>query len=427
MTRTLLSAWSLLLGMALLMLGHGLQGTLLSLRASLEGFGLSVTGIVMSGYYLGLIAAPFIVPHFVGSVGHVRVFAALASLASGMILIHILWVDPFIWFMLRFISGMALCGVFITAESWLNSKADNRTRGGLFSFYMVVQTGGFASGNFLLNLAPVQSWQLFVGVSVLFSVGLIPILLADNQAPPPARPTPVGFFELWRLSPLGLVTILGIGIAQGGLYAMGPIWARDFGMSVGTVSIFMAVTLIGGAMSQLPIGRLSDWMDRRLVLTAVSFGAALVSLMIVMAEPSAETFVLILFFLFGGLSLPMYSLGVAHTNDFMRPDQMVGVSGALLLANGLGAAIGPMLTSFIMEQMGAYAFPLMLAGVHFAIGLFALWRMTRRPAPTAAERGPVQAIATASPYSTVLAQEASAGIREAQDAQEIRQDQAAEA
>jgi MFS family permease len=419
MTRTILSAWSLLLGMAVLMLGHGLQGTLLPLRAALEGFALSTTGIVMSGYYLGLVVAPFIVPYFVGSVGHVRVFAALASLASGTILVHILWVDPVTWFLLRFVTGMSLCGVYMTAESWLNSKADNRTRGGLFSFYMVIQTGGFASGNFLLNLAPVQSWQLFVFVSVLFSVGLIPILLADNQAPPPSRPAHVGFRELWRLSPLGLVTIFGIGIAQGGLYAMGPIWAREFGMSVGTVSIFMAVTLIGGALFQMPIGRLSDWMDRRIVLAVVSFGAALASALVLTAQPSAETLVLVLFFLFGGLSLPMYSLGVAHTNDFMRPDQMVGVSGALLLANGLGAAIGPTLTSFIMEQAGVYAFPIMLAAVHAAIGLFALWRMTRRPAPSAAERGPLQAIPTGSPYSTVLAQEASAERREAQ---EVRQE-----
>jgi MFS family permease len=418
MTRTLLSAWSLLLGMAVLMLGHGLQGTLLSLRAALEGFALPVTGIVMSGYYLGLVAAPFIVPHFVGSVGHVRVFAALASLASTTILVHILFVDPVTWFFLRFVTGMALCGVYITAESWLNSKADNQTRGGLFSVYMVIQTAGFAGGNFLLNLAPVQSWQLFVGVSVLFSVGLIPLLLADNQAPPPSRPTHVGFKELWRLSPLGLVTIFGIGIAQGGLYGMGPIWARQFGMSVGTVSIFMAVILIGGALFQWPIGRLSDWMDRRIVLAAVSFAAAISAALVLVAGPDAETTVLVLFFLFGGMSLPMYSLGVAHTNDFMRPDQLVAVSGALLLANGLGAAIGPTLTSFIMEHVGIYAFPVMLALAHAGIGLFALWRMTRRPAPTAAERGPLQPIPAHSPYSTVLAQEASAVRREAQEARQ---------
>ncbi|WP_191061692.1 MFS transporter [Geminicoccus harenae] len=425
MTRTILSAWSLLLGMGLLMLGHGLQGTLLPLRAAHEGFALSATGIMMSAYYLGLVAAPFIVPHFVGSVGHVRVFAALASLASGIILIHILLVDPITWFFLRFTTGLALCGVYITAESWLNSKADNRTRGGLFSFYMVVQTGGFAAGNFLLNLAPVQSWQLFAFVSVLFSIGLMPILLADNQAPPPSRPVHVGFRELWRLSPLGLVTIFGIGIAQGGLYAMGPIWARAFGMSIATVSLFMAVTLIGGALFQLPIGRLSDWLDRRLVITAVTFGAALSSALVVFADPGNEMLVLGLFFLFGGLSLPMYSLGVAHTNDFMRPDQLVGVSGALLLTNGLGAAIGPTLTSFVMEHVGIYAFPLLLAVAHAAIGLFALWRMTRRRAPNAIERGPAQAIPTGSPYSTVLTQEVSATRRE--EAQAVRQEEPAEA
>ena len=420
MARTIVSAWALLLGMAILMLGHGLQGTLLPLRASIEGFALSTTGIVMSGYYLGLVAAPFIVPHFVGSVGHVRVFAALASLASGIILVHVLWLNPIVWFVLRFLTGLSICGVYITAESWLNSKADNRTRGGLFSFYMLIQTAGFAGGNFLLNLAPVQSWQLFVFASVLFSVGLVPILLADNQAPPPSRPSHVGILELWRLSPLGLVTIFGIGIANGGLYGMGPIWARQFGMSVGSVSIFMAVTLIGGALFQMPIGRLSDRMDRRVVLAAVSFGAALAATSVLLIGPSAETLVLVLFFLFGGLSIPMYSLGVAHTNDFMRADQLVGVSGALLLANGLGAVIGPTLTSFTMEQVGVYAFPAMLGVVHVAIGGFALWRMTRRPAPAAAERVPVQAIQTGSPYNTVLAQGVSA---ERKEAQETLQDQ----
>ena len=129
--------------------------------------------------------------------------------------------------------------------------------------------------------------------------------------------------------------------------------------------------------------------------------------------------------LFGGLSLPMYSLGVAHTNDFMRPDQLVGVSGALLLTNGLGAAIGPTLTSFVMEHVGVYAFPLLLATAHAAIGMFALWRMTRRRAPTAIERGPAQAIPTGSPYSTVLTQEVSATRRE--EAQAVRQEEPAEA
>jgi MFS family permease len=407
MGAALRSTWALLLGVGLLMLGHGLQGTLLPVRANLEQFGTTVTGLVMSGYFVGLLIGSLLTPHLVAHVGHVRVFAALVSLASTTILFHALFVEPVAWFLMRFLTGICLCGVYIVAESWLNAKVTNDSRGALFSVYMIVQLGGVAAGQFLLTLADPRAGVLFMVVSVLVSLSVMPLLLTATPAPEIQPHRSFGLFRLYQVSPLGVVGIAGIGLGQSALYAMGPVYADDLGLGAAGISTFMALAILGGVVLQFPLGRLSDRFDRRSVITLVTILAGLSLTGAVVSTQLRAPVLFATFFALGGLSLPLYSLCVAHINDFLSPDEMVGASSALLLANAAGCVLGPTLVALFMTGLGSRGFPLYLAIVHLAIGVFALWRMTRRSALPLEAQGPtvfISASAAASPVATAVVQ-----------------------
>lgn len=395
-----------MLGIAILMLGHGLQGTLLGLRANLEAFQPAVTGMVMSGYYVGMLVGSLRVPTLVARVGHVRVFAALLSLGSTAILFQAMFVEPVAWFLMRFMTGYCFAGAFIVAESWLNGSATNETRGSLLSLYMVVQMGFMAAGQFLLNLADPKGFDLFILVSVLISIAAVPMLLTAVAAPPIAASRKIGLLGLYRLSPLGVVGIAAVGTANGGLYAMGPVFGNEEGLSVAAISAFMAAIILGGVAFQVPIGRLSDRVDRRWVIAGVALLTAMVALPPVLIRELPTWSLFPGFFLVGGLSLPLYALCVAHTNDFLAPEQMVGASSALILAYGIGAAAGPTLAAITMQLLGPAGYPLFQAVLHNAIGLYALYRMTRRAAAPAEERGIYVTLPNPSPVATSLAQQA---------------------
>jgi MFS family permease len=329
------STWALLLGMALLMIGNGLQGTLLGVRASLEGFATSTTGILMSGYYVGFLAGSALAPRLVARVGHVRVFGALASLASVAILVHALFVGPATWLAMRLMSGFAYAGLYVVAESWLNEEATNATRGRLLSVYMVVSLGGVALGQALLNLADPSTPDLFVLVSVLVSLGLVPMLLSASRMPAFEAPSAVGVRQLYDATPTGVLGMFITMIAQGAFFGMGAVYASEVGLSVGEISLFMGLALLGGVLLQWPIGRLSDTFDRRQVIVTASLLAAVLAFAAALLGddvPRLPLFALVS--LFGGVLLPMYSLCIAYTNDYLRPDQMVDASGTLVLIGG---------------------------------------------------------------------------------------------
>ena len=405
MVNLLRQIWALLLGIAIFMLAYGLQGTLLGVRANLAGFSTATTGLVMSGYYLGMLLGSLRGPVLVARVGHVRVFAALLALASAAVLVHPMLVHPVAWFLLRLLVGYCFAGVFVVAESWLNGAASNANRGLLLSVYMVVQMGALAIGQFLLNLADPRDFQLFALVSMLVSVAAVPMLLTAGATPPLVKPREIGLAALYRLSPLGVVGVVGVGLAHSALYAMGPVYATDQHLSLAAVAAFMAAIVLGGVIFQLPLGRLSDRVDRRLLIAVVALLTAVAALPLALRAEPLPALLLPGFFVIGGLSLPLYAVCVAHTNDFLTPEQTVGASGALILGYGIGAAIGPTLVALTMQFLGPEGFPLHLALVHGVIGLFACYRMTRRPPVPATERGPFQPLPKPSSVVTSLAQE----------------------
>jgi MFS family permease len=407
------SAWALLLGLAFLMLGNGLQGTLLGVRASIEGFSTQTTGFVMTGYYVGFVIGSTLGPKLVKNVGHIRVFAALASILSAAMLMHSIFVEPLTWIAIRVMSGFAVAGLYIVVESWLNDTATNRTRGQLLSVYMVIVLGGMATGQFLLNLADPAGFQLFILMSVLISLSLVPISLSITRAPQFDAPARVSWRSMYESSPLGVVGCLIIGVAQGTLLGMGAVYANAIGMGVREISLFMAAALAGGMLLQWPVGHLSDYFDRRVIITIVTLLAAVVALIAGLAGGHSMPILLTAIFVFGGLSFPLYSLCIAHTNDHLEPEQMVAASGRLILAASIGSIVGPTLTATLMSLAGAAGFFWCLAATHTAIGVFALYRMTRRPSVPQSEQSDYQAMPLRS--TPVAAKITQAAIRDHRD------------
>ena len=380
------ASWALLLGFGFLMLGDGLQGTLLAVRAYREGFPTAVTGLVMSSFYAGFLGGTLWAPGIVRRVGHIRVFAALAALASASILVHAAYVHPAVWFVLRLLSGFCFSGLYIVAESWLNDSTANQTRGQLLSVYMVITYLGVGGGQLFLNFADPAGYSLFVLTSILISVAVVPLLLTATSAPRFQDSSSVKLTDLYGISPLGVFGMFAVGLASAAIFSLGPVYAALLGLDTAGISYFMLAPVVATVLLQWPIGRLSDRFDRRLVILAVTLIAAAAAVACVHMAQISSVHATIMFGLFGGFSLPMYALCVAHTNDHLRPEQMVAASGGLILAGGIGAIIGPLGIALAMD-VSAHWFFGALAVVHAGIGLFALLRMLLRKATPLAQQG----------------------------------------
>ena len=381
------SAWALLLGIAFIMLGNGLQNTLLGVRATLEGFGTGVTGLVMTAYFVGFVTGSTIVPRLLANVGHIRVFAALASLASSAVLVHTVFVTPLTWGLVRIVTGFCFAGLYVVAESWINEAATNKTRGQLLSVYMIMVLGGTGSGQLLMNLSDPRGFELFVLVSVLISVALIPITLSVGRAPPFEASESIGVRALFRASPLGVAGAFLIGIAHAALYTMGPVFGTEIGLSVERVSLFIAAALFGGLALQWPIGWLSDRFDRRRVIVAVAWVATGASFAAGTGGVGSYPLLIASTALLGGMSMPLYSLCGAHTNDHLTPPQIVAASATLVLVGGFGLMMGPSLAAALMQFSGPSGIFWLLALVHGCIGAYGLYRMMRRePVPLDEQR-----------------------------------------
>ena len=380
MRDTLAVTSALLFGMALLMLGAGLQATLLGVRATLEGFPTLVTGAVMAGYYVGYVGGSLVAPKLVHRVGHIRVFAALAAVAAATILIQGMFVDPWLWTLLRGVSGVCFAGIYVVAESWLNDRATNRTRGALLAIYMVVIYSGLGFGQFLLNLSDPRGPSLFTLIAVLISLAVVPIALGAQRAPEFQLPRRVSFRELLDVSPLGTLGVVFSGAISAVVFSLGPVYAARSGLDAAGVATFMACSILSAVVLQLPIGRWSDRVDRRAVLIGVALAAAAVAAGALKVGVSASLPFFALVAAYGGLSLTTYALCVSHINDHLQPDQMVAASGTVILLNGMGAVVGPLVVAAAMQAAGPRAYFLSAVALQLLFMLFAAWRKGRTAA-----------------------------------------------
>jgi MFS family permease len=382
------STWPLLLGMGVLMLGAGLQGTLLGLRATLEGFPALLTGTIMSCYYVGYVLGTVIALPLVRQIGHIRVFAALAAVASMAILVQGSFVNPLVWAAMRLVSGLCFAGIYVVAESWLNDRASRANRGRLLAVYMLVLYLGLGAAQFLLIVSNPLTPSPFMLVSVLISLAMVPIMVSAQQLPERSVPRKVSLPDLYRNSPLGVVGVTVSGLISATIFSMGPVYARLNGLTTTRVATFMGVSILAAAVTQYPVGRLSDRMDRRTVIAAVCTLATLVAGSIVAFPAMPPAVFLTLAALFSGLVLTLYSLSVSHVNDKLEPAQMVAASSALLLLNGTAAAIGPVLAGGLMARFGPRAYFATLATLTGVLAVYDLWRKSRRKPVPPTQKGP---------------------------------------
>jgi MFS family permease len=374
------SLWVLLVSVAMLCLGHGLSGSLVSLAANQADFRTDVTGFVMAGFSAGLLASAFLTPRLVRSVGHVRTFAGLASTVSTAVLLFPLWVDPVFWFVLRVVVGLCVSGMFIVCESWLNASSTNRNRGQMLSLYMIVTYGALGLGQLLLNVTDESGFVRFIIVSCLLSMALVPLILLPSEAPSVEGARSVGASEIWRASPLAVVGVLACGLGQSAFFALGVVFGLAKGLPLASVSIMMALPPLGVILSQYPIGWISDRFDRRTIIMLLSAAAALVCVVtLVGGFYVSRTMLIALVTAFGVISLPIYSLVVAHANDHLQKDQVLGASAKLVMLYGVGSIVGPILVGALMGRLGHDGFLLYMIAVHAGLAAFAVWRSWRKP------------------------------------------------
>jgi len=373
---------ALLLSAALLLMGNGLQGTLLPVRANIEAFSATDIGILGSAYFFGFAAGCLYGPRLIRRAGHIRAFAALVAIASCVVLVHSLFLNAYLWWVLRAMTGFCFAALYMIIESWLNEKSTNETRGFVFSLYTIINLTVITVGQLMLGLDRPEDFPLFLLASILVSLAAVPIALTRAEAPAPVRSVKIRLAHLYRLSPVGVVGCLAVGLANGSFWALAPVFAQNKGADPWGVAVFMSVGVLAGALGQWPLGRLSDKMDRRKVIIAAACGAAAAGGLFVLWAPPWGDGLLALIFLFGLFALPIYGIAVAHMNDYVEADGYVEAASGLLLVFALGAVVGPVISSILTRFLGPDALFGMTAGVHLCLAAFALYRMSRRaPAP----------------------------------------------
>nr|WP_314468687.1 MFS transporter [uncultured Novosphingobium sp.] len=380
MLKAILPVRSLLLAIFVLMAGGGFMNTLVSVRLERGGSGTLAIGLVGTAYFAGLVAGSMRAPSLLRRIGHIRAFAAFVAVLSASTLAYAIHRDVPFWGLLRFTDGICLAGIYVCLESWLNERAEGAGRGSVLAGYMIALYGGQAIGQFTLNLGGAASTMPLMVGSILISLAAVPVVLTRIAAPAPGEASSLSFRELYAVSPLGIVGAFLTGIMLGAFYAMGAVYARRSGLDLSATALFMSVVIMGGVALQWPLGRLSDRMDRRMVIVMAFAGTLVASLAIALTEGNLP--LLTFGALWGGLSFALYPLCVAHTNDHLSAEQRVAASGGLVLLYSLGAAIGPSLGALAMTLLGTAGLFLFVAACAGAALAFGLWRQVRsEPVP----------------------------------------------
>jgi MFS family permease len=377
MFQVLSRSWALLLGMMLLMVGNGLQGTLLGVRGGIEGFSTFEMSIVMSAYFAGFLGGSRVAPEMIRRVGHVRVFAALASFISAILILYPAFAHPVAWALGRLVIGFCFSGVYVTAESWLNNSADNTNRGKALSVYMIVQMFGIVSAQVLLAMGDVSGYALFIVSSVLVSISFAPILLSISPTPAFETAKPMPLKTLIKISPLGCLGMFLLGGVFSAQFGMSAVYGVAAGLTIVQISLFVSSIYVGALLMQYPIGWLSDRVDRRLVILIVASLGGVMSL-VAFSFDQYFSALLVAAFIIGGTSNPLYSLLIAYTNDYLEADDMASAAGGLIFINGMGAIAGPLVTGTVMDTFGTQAFFMVIATLMLTLTGYAGYRMTQR-------------------------------------------------
>ncbi len=383
-----IALWTLFLGFAMLMVGNGLNLAVLGVRMVDEGFDVRTSGVVMACYFAGFLLGPVLVVTWLSSVGHIRVFASLASLASCVVLVHFVWVNPISWGVLRFVFGFCMAGLYVAVESWLNDASTPRTRGRTLAVYMIASMGGLGIGQLLIATGDPRDATLFIIASILVSMSFVPVALAATTDAPLVRVSPtMKVREFYRTAPTGMVGIFFTGASHGILFGLSAVYATRAGFGSGMTAAFLALPSLGALALQWPIGWASDRLPRRGVIFVVAVAAASTAAGLVLI-PEGSAVVLPVMFVLGGLTFPLYSLLLSHTLDRSAPGTAMGASGTSLRVNGTGAVLGPVVAGAIMASFGETAFFWCLVATHGLIAAYVAYRLVVEDAVPLSRQGP---------------------------------------
>ncbi len=371
--------YALFLGSALLMFGGGLQGLLLSVRGAQEDFSLLALGLIGTGWSVGFVAGSITVPMLVRRVGHIRAFSIMAAIGTITILLNLMWINDIGWIMLRAFSGFCFAGAAMIVESWLNEVADNRSRGTIFSIYVTINMAASTVGQLAMSVTGVTGYIPFVVGAISFICAVLPTAFTSTPQPRPLSSARLDVALLYRTSPLAVIASFACGMANGTFGTLAPVYGYAQGLDPTGIAVLFSVTAIVGAAAQIPFGRLSDLIDRRLVMIVLSGVATLAGFLAVVSNPGPGAWMYILFGLYGFGAYPLYAIAVAHANDFAEEGDFAKVASGMLLILGIGLAIGPILAAWVMNALAPVGLFIVTATFHGALAVTAFLRMKVRP------------------------------------------------
>lgn len=396
----------LLVTAGVLIAGNGLQGTLITLRGSEEGFSATVIGMVGAGYYLGFIGGCWVTPKLLQVAGHIRAFSTMAAIAASASLAMVLIVDPTFWFLMRIVTGVCFASLFANVESWINASVTNQNRARTLAIYRFVDLGAVTLSQYMLPVFGIGGFTVFAVMTMLMMLSVVPVSLADRSNPAPPAPFAFSPRRVWNVSPLATAGAITVGLTGASFRSIGPLYAASLGLDVPAIASFMSAGIIGGIMLQYPLGYLSDRIDRRHVLLIATVGAALAGLFLAAVAGNNEFLNLIGIFLFGAFALPLYSLSCAHANDNAAPGEYVQIASGLLFFWAIGASIGPLFASVLIEYFGPGSFFTFIGCMHATFVLFTLWRMVQGAPAGERKPGGFSALLRTSPVFARMASQA---------------------
>ena len=400
MYKIIKNSWALFTGFTIIIISHGFFGNLLGIRAVLEDFNYIAIGAMMSGYFSGFFVGAFVIPKLVSKVGHIRVFAAFASMASLSSLVHVVFVDPLVWTFARFLTGFSMIGIFVIVESWLNDRANNKTRGKVLSLYMFITFVGLALGNLLLNVSNPKNYEPFILISLLLSIALVPILLTKRKPPKFKKTTSIKIKELFKISPFGSFSMICTGFIFAPIFYLLSVYAIKMKLSIFETSLLLLGTMLAGALFQWPIGSLSDKYDRRVIIIGSSIAASIFAILAIIVSGTGaslpnlfmettvsfnyfsttmdKTKLFLFIILLTGTTLPLFSLNLALVNDQIPKEKFVAAGGGLNIIFGIGAIAGPIMCSAMMDLLGPNGLFVHLLIFYIAIIIFGFYRLSQR-------------------------------------------------
>ncbi|MEL7254721.1 MAG: MFS transporter [Pseudomonadota bacterium] len=388
MRRALLANWSLFLGMMLLMVANGLLVTLLTIRGSTLGFSDLEISVMQACYPLGALAGTILTPRLIEKVGHIRTFSALASMVSVAAIAHLLTSDPVSWSLMRLLAGFCFPGLYVITESWLNAQAENRTRAQILSVYFIIQTAGPALGTAMIALPDPNGNMLFGLASILLSVAIVPLLLSNVRAPEYTAPDRMPVPRLYKVSPMAVLGIVIMGAGVVGWFISLPLIALNAGYSDSQASFALVIAMLAAAVSQYPIGWLSDRIDRRYVVIGLSLISVLAALwMAIDTDPSR---IVVGYAVIAAVTLPVYSILAAHANDQLSPAQIIPASGTMAFLLQLGQFFGMLVAPNLVRLADGRGLQIMLIFVGLTVAMIAITRRVQSKAPE--ETGEFQAM-----------------------------------